>query len=344
MKKLYFIGLCIIALASCSPTNDDLQNLGNLNQSASGGFRGDDGSNFGGGSKPFDEDDMPSNGIWVKNTEPPKPIYGFYSAALKRHAYNNWASVDHVPQYLSGQHFYFYDRFLGSADGTGSIITAWINTDSEDMVLTTNPNEFNEGTGFWKKHRDFGNSYIGNEPGSFPIYRYFISKYNSHFYTRDFNELGNGKNGFVYEGIAFYLKDSEPNSSFRIHDGDFYQDNKTGAYYIVFESKLRLFENVETLTRLFDFRKESSGSRGWKNRYIGKVDIEKYMGPRGKNINFNTRLVRDAPSGKTYLLDDGLLRYIPNSDIFNLYYFKEDEVVTYANLTGFIGKEITKTY
>jgi hypothetical protein len=86
--------------------------------------------------------------------------------------------------------------------------------------------------------------------------------------------MGNGKYGFVYEGIAFYLKNSPP-QKFRIHDGLFLQDIKTGAYYIISESTIRLIKSVETLKRIFDYRQEESGSRGWKNRYIDKVDIEK---------------------------------------------------------------------
>jgi hypothetical protein len=36
-----------------------------------------------------------------------------------------------------------------------------------------------------------------------PVYRYNSSV--EHFYTIDFNELGNGGNGWTYEGIAYYV-------------------------------------------------------------------------------------------------------------------------------------------
>jgi hypothetical protein len=39
----------------------------------------------------------------------------------------------------------------------------------------------------------------------YPVYRYYRSNTQSHFYTRDWNELGNGNYGFVYEGIGFYV-------------------------------------------------------------------------------------------------------------------------------------------
>ena len=345
MRKNYFIGLSFLILAGCS-TNDDLQNFdkqNNLNKSASGGFRGGD-DGFGGGGKPFDDDDIPSNGIWRQSTIPPNPIYGFFSNHMSKHIYSPYSRADMLPRTQPGQYFYYLDRFLGSANGNGQEITGWFNEITEDYVLTTNPDEFNGQNG-WRKNNNIGKSFNDGEEGSFPIYRYFRNKTKSHFYTRDFNELGNGKLGFVYEGVAFYLKDSAP-EKYRMRDGEFYQDNNTGQYYITFESKLRLIENVETVRRLFDFRKETSDriDRGWKNRHINKVNIDDYMGPRGKNLNQNTKLIRDTSNGKVYLLDDGLLRYIPNPEIFKLYYFREDSVINSSSLRGFVGKDITKTY
>jgi len=337
MRKNYFIGLCFLILASCSTTNDDLQNFDkvNLNQSASGGFRDGSGS--------FDED-PPSNGIWIKSTTPPNPIYGFFSNHMSKHLYSPSSLSNMLPRTQPGQYFYYLDRFLGSADGSGQEITGWFNEINEDYVITTNPSEFNGQNG-WRKNDNFGKSYTGTEEGSFPIYRYFRNKTKSHFYTKDFNELGNGRLGFVYEGVAFFLKNSDP-KEYRQRDGQFYQDNKTGQYYITFESKLRLIENVETVRRLFDFRKETSGriDRGWKNRYINKVNIEEYLGPRGKNFDSNTKLIKDTSNGKIYLLDDGLLRYIPNPQIFELYYFRAESVVNSNRLMGFVGKDIAKTY
>ncbi|WP_129054604.1 MULTISPECIES: hypothetical protein [unclassified Chryseobacterium] len=37
-----------------------------------------------------------------------------------------------------------------------------------------------------------------------PVYRYFRPSKSGHLYTKNFAELGNGGNGWVYEGIAFY--------------------------------------------------------------------------------------------------------------------------------------------
>lgn len=340
MKKIYFIGLWLITLASCSATNDDLQNLdkNNLNQSASGGFRGGDNTTIGGS---FDEE-LPSTGIWRQGTIPPNPIYGFYSSYTNKHLYNNSPRIDDLPKSYPGLDFYFIDRFLGSANGNGQEITSWFNTVSNDLIVTTNPNEVS-GQDNWIKKRNLGKSYNGDEEGSFPIYRYFRNSTKSHFYTKDFNELGNGKFGFVYEGISFYLKDSDP-EKYRISDGQFFQDINTERYYITFESKLRLIEDAETVRRLFNFRKEGSGIRGWKNRTINKVNINDYIGPRGKNLDQNTKLIRDTSTGKIYFVEGATLRHIPTPEIFNFYYFRDESVVNSSNLRGFVGKDIAKTY
>ncbi|WP_407533981.1 hypothetical protein [Elizabethkingia miricola] len=334
MKKIYFIGLCFMSLASCS-TNDDLQNFDkvNLNQLAVGGFRD--------GSGTFDEE-PPSSGIFWKDAIIPKPIYGYYSSAKNRHIYSTSDSGLFLPHAEIGNYNYIYDRFLGSADGSGQEITGWFNKNNDDYVLTTNPSEFNGQNG-WMWFSDIGKSYNGNEPGSFPIYRYFRKETTSHFYTRDFNELGNGKFGFVYEGIAFYLKDSEAKKA-RIRDGEFYRDRNTGQYYITFESTIRLIENVDVLKRVFDFREESTGIRGRKNKPIFNVDIADYIGPRGKNFTMDTKLIRDQSNGKVYLLDNGDLRHIPTPEVFQFYYFKEESIIQSNKVRGFAGKDIVRTY
>lgn len=333
MKKIYFIGLCLIGLASCSGTNDDLQSteqlsqsaaIGDLSQSAKGGFRGGD---EGDGTT---ESEPPSTGIWLKNSFPDNAIYGFYSNHTKKHLYSPYNRTDMLPRTQPGAYYYYLDRYLGSADGGGQEITGWFNEINEDYVLTTNPSEFNGQNG-WRKNNTIGKSYPSDEPGSFPIYRYFRNKTKSHFYTRDFNELGNGKFDFVYEGIAFYLKDNTVATDVRIHDGKTLQDIATGQVYVVFESRLRLFENPEVAKKLIAM-------------VPIKVNIEDYIGPRGENIDANARLVQDGANGKMYFVDHGLLRYIPTNEILNSYRFITNYMVRVNPLRGFVGKDVTYTF
>lgn len=341
MRKAYFAGLCLIFLASCSGTNDDLLNskeqdqlqspdkLNNKNELARGGFRDP--------STPTE--DTPPSGIWSTSIYITNTIYGFYSNYTKKYLYGNSPLASELPKSYPGLGFYGMDRFLGSADGNGPVISSWFNTVNNDLVLTTDPNELN-GQSHWQK-KDVGTSYNGDEPGSYPIYRYSNSSNKTHFYTRDHNELGNGKDGFVYEGISFYLKESGP-KPFRVRDGTFFEDNKTGAVYIVFESTLRRIDSWSVVNGLFDFKPNPRNGKP-KDWLILKVDIENYTGTRGADINSSTQLVQNT-DGKMYMVDDGLYRYIPTTQIFNTYNFNEDAVQHKYVRMMFTGKDIAKTY
>ncbi|MFZ4927582.1 hypothetical protein [Chryseobacterium sp. Mn2064] len=330
MKKSYFIALCVVAMTSCSAPGDELlsqdesNNLQTLNGSnsnilAKGGFR--------------DNPDTPSpppSGIWAKSFYLTNPIYGFYSDLTKKHLYNTSPLPSELPKSYPGLSYYFMERLLGSADGPGPTITRWFHTGSNDLVLTTNPNEL-VGQSNWER-RDLGTSYNGDEPGSFPIYRYFNSGKKTHFYTRDKNELGDGKDGYVYEGLAFYLKDSEP-KAYRIHDGKFYQDNNTGALYVVFESTLRRIESAAVMNNLFSPLIVLPGN----------VD-EELTGDRGPDITSSAQLVQNTNDGKIYMVDDGLYRYIPDTQTFNAFRFKESSIQRKPVRMMFVGKNIVKTY
>ncbi|MBT2623696.1 hypothetical protein [Chryseobacterium sp. ISL-6] len=61
----------------------------------------------------------------------------------------------------------------------------------------------------WVQEGELGKSWtsgvMGSEGTSTAIYRYNNSKKNRHFYTNNIYEIGPGKDGYVYESIAFYL-------------------------------------------------------------------------------------------------------------------------------------------
>ncbi|GEJ47564.1 hypothetical protein [Chryseobacterium sp. ON_d1] len=330
MKKAYFVGLCLISVVSCSAPGDELENVNEaqaLNASgniklAKGGFR----------DTP-DTPTPPPAGIWSKSFYLTNPIYGFYSNLTKKHLYNTSPLPSELPKSYSGLDYYFQERLLGSADGPGPVITRWFHTGTNDLVLTTNPNEL-VGQSNWEK-RNLGTSYNGDEPGSFPIYRYFNGDKKTHFYTRDKNELGDGKDGYEYEGVAFYLKDSEP-KAYRVRDGQFFQDNATGNLYIVFESTLRRIESFAVINNLFAVQ--------GKAYLVFKVNIEDYTGERGPDITSGTQLVRNTNTGKLYLVDDGLYRYIPTMQIFNTYKFNEDAIQNKPVRMMFTGKDVEHTY
>ncbi|OPB94571.1 hypothetical protein [Elizabethkingia ursingii] len=314
MRKNYFIGLCSIILASCSTSNDDLQNFDSKSIPLAQGFK----------NTPTIQGPLPR--VYGVN-QTPNAIYGFYSSHTNKHLYSPYKRTDMLPRTQPGAYYYELDRFLGCAAGTGQEITGWFNEYNEDYVLTTNPAEFNGQNG-WRKNDNIGNSYNGNEPGSYPVYRYFRNSTKSHFYTRDKNELGDGKDGFVYEGVAFYLKESAP-KDYRIHDGTFYQDNNTNNLYIVYEGQLRLIETIDAAKRIFNFEVGRGGHS--KADLINKVDINAVLGTRGPVISANSVLYEDVDTGIRYFDDRaynrGNLRKIQSELVFKVYNFNEKSLI-----------------
>ena len=41
--------------------------------------------------------------------------------------------------------------------------------------------------------------------GTVPLYRYFSAISGDHFYTTDWNDLGNSKSGYTFERVAAYV-------------------------------------------------------------------------------------------------------------------------------------------
>ncbi|UKB78381.1 hypothetical protein [Chryseobacterium sp. MEBOG07] len=147
MKKAYFVGLCLLSIVSCSAPGDELETLNesqtlngsSANQLAKGGFRDNP-----------DTPTPPPAGIWSKSFYLTNPIYGFYSDLTKKHLYNTSPLPSELPKSYPGLSYYFQERLLGSADGPGPVISRWFHTGSNDLVLTTNPNELS-GQSYWEK-------------------------------------------------------------------------------------------------------------------------------------------------------------------------------------------------
>ncbi|HCM36227.1 hypothetical protein [Chryseobacterium sp.] len=237
-----------------------------------------------------------------------------------------------LPRTQPGEYYYFLERFLGSASGKGKEITAWFNVNNEDLLLTTTPEEL-YGQNGWRKDDDLGKSYNGDEPGSFPIYRYYRQKTSSHFYTRDRNELGDGKFGFVYEGIAFYLKNETTEQELRqVHDGLLMKDKTTGYLYIIIEGRIRILETMEVANRVFGVK---------DGNYYPEVNIDELIGPRGKIVNAGAKLIEDTRTGKIYFLDNGLLRYIPDPKTLRIYQLNEKAIEKINGVVGFTGPDLT---
>ncbi|WAC02841.1 hypothetical protein N7U66_04185 [Lacinutrix neustonica] len=139
---------------------------------------------------------------------------------------------------------YAYERTLGTVATSGptyQAITRWYNLGNGDRVITTGVsghpaiagsilniyvNEYGQlislpsdssgnisGTnvpvtqassnGTWRYEGILG--YTTGNSNSLPVHTYYNHNLKDHIYLTDFNILGNGGNGYVYEGIAFYI-------------------------------------------------------------------------------------------------------------------------------------------
>lgn len=337
MKKKLLLSLLVLGLFGCT-SKKELEDLGIQSKQTNQSY-GFNGSGFKGtsGTEP--------SKVW-EIIPSPWQIYGFYSSYLNKHMYSATGLIHHSHPGLS---WYFLERALGATDGegkgNGKMITVWFNTYNEDLVLTTDPNEFNGKSG-WKKEEDLGKSYVGNEQGSFPIFRYYRNSTKSHFYTRDKNELGEGKYGFVYEGVAFFLKEPAPYEA-RIHDSNFYRDQKTGSVYVIMEGQIRLVENSEVLTRIFNFRIKRPFNFP-ATSILPIDDIEMLQGTRGPAISADAKLYEDVNTGRRYFSDPqngrGILKIIPSALMFDIYHFNDSSILKTRDVDDSRLQELKVTY
>ena len=96
-----------------------------------------------------------------------------------------------------------YEGTLGQVNIGGNVPLYRFRKISNGQILwSINPNETNNSD----KWQSLGlTGYVKNSATGYPVYRYYSKKGDDHFYTQVFSELGNGANGYVYEGIAFYM-------------------------------------------------------------------------------------------------------------------------------------------
>lgn len=124
--------------------------------------------------------------------------------------------------YVNGVHLYtinyneispkYFESVLGvvlKENTYGSVrIYRYYNKKTGDRLSTINPNEivptFSNG---WVYEGNSGYAYSTNQSdgSTKPIYRYYNPSRGDHFFTDSYNELGSGKLGYAYEGIAFYI-------------------------------------------------------------------------------------------------------------------------------------------
>lgn len=175
MKKNFVLLCCSLFLLSCNQTddrletNDDFLKKSNLTAKKISGVE----------SKTADK----------------VSIKAFYSSLSNQHYYS---TGDYPPSY-------FPERVIGFVNTQyylSPAITIWYNVQTGDSYITPYENELQNKPN-WVKKASLG----GSDPNfpSYPVHEYFNASTQSHFYTTSFSELEYGKNGFVYNGIRFYV-------------------------------------------------------------------------------------------------------------------------------------------
>lgn len=97
--------------------------------------------------------------------------------------------------------------YLKTSDTPNSLysLAVYINPNNLDMVITRTQYERTalEAQGYVFREA-IGWPIQEGLPGAVPVYRYYRSSKNGHFYTKNLAELDAGGDGWTYEGIAFY--------------------------------------------------------------------------------------------------------------------------------------------
>lgn len=127
------------------------------------------------------------------------PIHRFWDGAAK-HLYPR--RMDYALEGVVGM-YPIYEGVIGYVNTGGSVPLYLFKRYSDGKSLwSINPNEANNSND-WQSLGLVG--YVRSSSDGYPVYRYFNKKGEDHFYTQVFSELGNGANGYVLEGIAFYM-------------------------------------------------------------------------------------------------------------------------------------------
>ncbi|WP_413669990.1 MAC/perforin domain-containing protein [Mucilaginibacter sp. Mucisp86] len=130
------------------------------------------------------------------------------------------AVADYITQYLASH------NVITLIYGTTPLYRCF-NTRNGDRILTEKPQEL-AGNSDWRIESQMGLIYTDSSmPGTKPLYRYLLAGV-QHFFTTNFNELGNGSGSTVLEGIPGYLSSTQITGTIPIYR---YAPVKGGAHF-----------------------------------------------------------------------------------------------------------------
>ncbi|WP_278552284.1 hypothetical protein [Elizabethkingia bruuniana] len=141
---------------------------------------------------------------------------------------SNYADYNEIRVYFNprlGKHYYGFQTtpFRDQSNTNGWVYQTWISTFSSpvrtnqkllqswrhpngDMIIACDENDINglKETG-WNFVENLGYVDINADNSGIPVHRYFKPNVNDHFFTINFEILGNGKDNYRYEGVPFYI-------------------------------------------------------------------------------------------------------------------------------------------
>lgn len=116
-------------------------------------------------------------------------------------------------------------------------------------------------------------------------------------------------------------KGSSASNPLFFSNGMFLRDISNRKVYVIFEGKRRYIQSPLTLYGLF------------KNPYVENRSI--FMDDLGKDLTPDNGLIQHTATGKIYLREGNVLRYIPNMEIFNLYHFNTNAITRLSDISNY---------
>ncbi|KIO74877.1 hypothetical protein TH53_23930 [Pedobacter lusitanus] len=267
------------------------------------------------------------------------PVFCFYSSLIDRHYFSTKENLPNQPYFQS----FTRQNIVGYTGGSGPKLTMWRNKATGIYVLSTLENAVDINAN--EKIEEMGPTASPTDNGSFPVYEYYRQKTNSNsfYYTRNKDELGDGKYGFVYKRIAFYLIDRikpDPNPNQwpqplkEAFNGQFIHMLDSKKVFFMLEGEARYIQSQDTYNGIFN-----------QNGLISRIYLpdESYLQvKRGKDLTPDCDFRRDITTNRLYLREGNVLMHINGSTVMKVYNFNKNAVQHQINGTaGYVlGLEI----
>lgn|GEM_PF-3067334 len=149
---------------------------------------------------------MPDNLLYCLLTQPVGhgdgtiPAYRYYNGQIGDHFYTT--NFNELGPRKNGWEFEWIGFYIYATQQPGTVpLYQYYSGQITDHFYTTTPGSYYTYT----FEKIAGYVFPDNGFGRVPLYRYYNSQVGDHFYTTNFDELGNGREGWVLENIECYV-------------------------------------------------------------------------------------------------------------------------------------------